>query len=214
MCPIYEHVVETDERFNTAVIIDATGEVLGHYSKTHIPHGANEQEQFLEKIFFDGSSGRQNTHRANVSSNAYFPVFETKVGRIGVSICYDRHFGGVARTLAQNGAELIFSPAATFGAKSERMWELEFPVDACRNAVFIGGSNRLGVEPPYTQRYFGRSYFASPDGRLKNLSDDVRLVVSDCDLDLLARPDPAGWHLIRDVRGAIYDTDQTRDGPR
>lgn len=214
VCPIYEHIVATDERYNTAVVIDATGDVLGFYSKTHIPHGANEQRQFLEKVFFDGSSGRPNTGPANVSKNNFFPVFQTAVGRVGVSICYDRHFSGVARTLAQNGAELIFSPAATFGAKSERMWELEFPVDAARNAVFIGGSNRMGIEPPFTQPYYGRSYFCGPDGRLDNVSIEDELIISEIDFDLLTAADPAGWRLVKDVREEIYDADKARDGTR
>jgi predicted amidohydrolase len=97
----------------------------------------------------------------------------------------------------------------TFGAKSERMWELEFEVDAARHGLVIGGSNRRGSEPPWNQPYFGRSHFVGPGGRLANLSAHAELVVSEVDLGALARPDPAGWNLRRDLRGEIY----TRGAP-
>ena len=100
---------------------------------------------------------------------AFFPVFETRLVRPGIAICYDRHFEGVMSALAENGAELVLSPAVTFGAKSRRMWDLEFEVDAARHNLYIGGSNRRGVEPPWTQEYSGASYFAGPDGVVANV---------------------------------------------
>ncbi len=107
-------------------------------------------------------------------------------------------------SLAHEGAELVFSPAVTFGEKSQRMWHLEFPVDAARHRLFIGGSNRRGVEPPWNQPYFGESYFVGPGGVLPNLSTHPELIVSDVELAELSRPDPSGWNLPRDLRPDIY----------
>jgi len=204
VAPIYEYDAERDQRFNTALVIDADGELLGHYSKTHIPCGENEQGEFVEPFYFDRSIGRANLHEKNISTNRYFPVFETAVGKVGVGICYDRHFPGVMSSLAQQGAELVFSPAVTFGDKSERMWEMEFLVDAARHRLCIGGSNRKGTEKPWTQPYFGNSYFATPEGKAKNVSTDERLIIADLDLDALQH-DSSGWDLPRDGRADIYD---------
>lgn len=194
VAPIYELDPGSGDRFNTAVVIDADGRVLGKYRKTHIPEGKNEQDEFNEPFYFGPSNGLP----------AYFPVFETAHARVGVSICYDRHFEGVIRTLAGRGAQIVFSPAVTFGSKSERMWEMEFEVDAARNNVFIAGSNRQGIELPYKQPFFGRSYVTGPNGRAEADRRDQGLVLSTIDLDDLQGGDPAGWNLVRDRRPNIY----------
>lgn len=205
IAPIYE-LDPGGRRFNTAVVIDERGEILGKFRKCHIPHGQNEQGSFLEGFYYDRSDGANGPHVRNVSKNPYFPVWETSVGRIGVAICYDRHFEGVMSSLAREGAELVFSPAVTFGAKSERMWPLEFEVDAARHGIYIGGSNRKGSEAPWNQPYFGNSHFVGPQGRLPNLSRHSSLVISDLDLGSLALPDPSGWNLKRDLRPDTYTT--------
>lgn len=204
VAPIYELDPKTGKRFNTAVVIDEKGDVLGTYRKTHVPHGANELGSFHEDLYYERSDGRNLLGPANVSSNPYFPVFATSVGRIGVAICYDRHFEGVAWSLAREGAEVVFSPAVTFGAKSHRMWNLEFEVDAARHNIFIGGSNRKGKEPPWNQPYFGESHFVGPNGRARDLSTHANLVIADLDLGQLAAGDLSGWNLPRDVRHDIY----------
>jgi N-carbamoylputrescine amidase len=199
IAPIFERA-PSGRRFNTAVVIDERGEVLGTYRKTHIPYGANEQGAFHENFYYERSDGDNGA----AAGNPYFPVFPTKLGKLGVAICYDRHFEGVMATLANGGAELIFSPAVTFGAKSQRMWAMEFPVDAARHNVFIGGSNRKGVEPPWTQPYFGETYFVGPNGPTVDVSTHANLVIADLDLGQLAEGDPAGWNLPRDIRYDIY----------
>lgn len=198
--PLYEQDAATGRRFNTAVVIDADGVVLGRSRKLHIPVGTNETAGFHESFYYEPSDGSLEPLLRNVSPHGALPVFETAVGRVGVSICYDRHFPRVAETLARAGAELVFSPAVTFGAKSRRMWRQEFAVDACRHRVFIGASNRRGVEPPFTVEYFGESHFVGPEGELDDLSDDSSLVVSDLDLEQLSRRDPSGWDFARDAR--------------
>jgi N-carbamoylputrescine amidase len=204
VAPIYEEDERSGRYFNTAVVIGADGEPVGRYRKTHIPEGANEQGSFCETFYYERSDGELGEWPRNVSKNRHFPVFELEGVRLGILICYDRHFPDAVQTLAQNGAELIVCPAVTFGAKSRAMWEIEFPADAARHNVFIGGSNRRGVEPPWNQEYFGASYFVGPNGRLPALEAPDGLVVADIDLDERSRPDPSGWNLPRDQRPDIY----------
>ncbi|MBL8719253.1 MAG: hypothetical protein JNL79_24925 [Myxococcales bacterium] len=203
VAPIYE-VEPSGRRFNTAVVVDETGEILGKYKKTHIPFGANEQGSFHESFYYEQGDGNNGHGPANVSKNPHFPVFQTSAGRIGVAICYDRHFEGVMHSLATEGAELVFSPAVTFGQKSERVWPLEFAVDAARHGIFIGGSNRKGTEAPWGQAYFGRSHFVGPNGAIADVSDHPNLIVADLELDELTADNPAGWNLPRDIRHKIY----------
>jgi len=205
VAPLYELDGATGQRYNTTVVIDADGSVLGKYRKTHIPVGSNEQGSFDEGFYYGPGQTPQNPASPKVlGDNPSFPVFQTAVGRVGVAICYDRHFEGVMRSLKQSGAQIVLSPAVTFGPKSERMWEIEFEVDAARHGLFIGGSNRLGTEPPWNQPYFGRSHFVGPAGRCEKLSENPHLVVSDLNLGSLAASDPSGWDLPRDTRPDIY----------
>src|ERR1043166_3620986 len=93
--PIYEEEL-TGVYYNTAAVIDSDGQYLGKYRKNHIPHCA---PGFWEKFYFK-------------PGNLGYPVFETKVGKVGVYICYDRHFPDGARCLGLNGAEMVFNPSA------------------------------------------------------------------------------------------------------
>lgn len=214
VAPIYELDGPSGQRFNTAVVIDEGGEVLGKYRKTHVPSGTNERASFCEDYYYRPSDGRLGNGPADVSANPYFPVFETTRGRIGVAICYDRHFEGVMRALARGGAQIVFSPAVTFGEKSRRMWALEFPVDAARHNLFIGGSNRHGTEPPWNVRFFGGSFFCGPNGRVDARRGHPELVIADLDLAELERPDSSGWDLARDERPEIYGTRGPDPAPR
>lgn len=198
VAPLYEQ--DQDARYNTAIIIDENGQYLGKFRKAHIPYGRNEQGEFAENFYYGRSDATDQGSPHNISQDPLFPVFKTSLGNVGVATCYDRHFPYVMWSLAQQGAELVFNPAITFGEKSERMWELEIEVDAARHNLFIGGSNRKGAEPPWNQPYFGKSFFVGPNGRPKNISDHPNLVVADLDLQALAEPDPSGWNLPRDTR--------------
>lgn len=195
VAPIYEYDSKSDQRFNTAIVIDADGKILGRYRKTHIPHGANETNQFLERSYYGP---------ADESLQPYFPVFETRYAKVGVAICYDRHFEGVMRSLAAAGAEVVFSPAVTFGEKSEYFWQREFEVDAMRHKLFIAGSNRLGTEPPFNVHYFGKSYVAGPNGRVLDRRHIEHVVLADIDMDQLDAGDPSGWNLGKDRRPGDY----------
>ncbi len=209
VAPIYELDSASGERFNTAVIIESDGSVAGLYRKNHIPHGANERAGFHEDFYYGAGQGELGNGAANVSSNPFFPVFETSVGKLAVAICYDRHFSGVMATLAGQGAELVFSPAVTFGEQSRRLWGMEFAVDAARHGLFIAGSNRRGIEPPFDVEYFGDSHVVGPDGRLSTVDVHPDLVVCDVDLDSLAAGVSSGWHLALDARPPIYGATDT-----
>jgi N-carbamoylputrescine amidase len=204
VAPIYERDALSGRRFNTAVVIDDDGVVLGTYRKTHIPHGSNEQGSFYEQFYYERSDGKNRVGASDVATNPFFPVFTTAIGRVGVAICYDRHFDGVMLSLALEGAELVFCPAVTFGEKSQRMWPVEFAVDAARHNLFIGGSNRKGVEAPWNQPFFGDSHFVGPNGRAADVSTHPNLIVSELDFGELSEPDPSGWDFPRDIRHDIY----------
>ncbi len=204
IAPLFETDSQSGKRFNTAVVIDEQGSVIGKYRKTHIPCGQNDRGSFHETFYYGPSDGNLGHYPANIARNPYFPVFRTSVGNIGVAICYDRHFEGVVHSLKEGGAELVFCPAITFGKKSQKVWHQEFFVDAVLHGVFIGGSNRLGQEPPWTIEYFGESYFCGPQGILPEISAGPGLVMADVDLSELSEPDPSGWNLPRDIRYDIY----------
>lgn len=210
VAPIYELDGRSGKRFSTAVVIDERGDVLGTYRKTHLPGGADEPGERIEASYYEPSDGGNHSTVAVVSKNPFFPVFQTSLCRLGVATCYDRHFEGVVFSLAREGAELVFSPAVSYGAKSRRLWPLEFPVDAARHNVFIAGSNRRGAEPPWNQPFFGESYIVGPNGVLEDQSPRADLVIADVDLADLRRPDTTGWNLPRDGRYEIYSPREDR----
>ena len=126
--PIYEEE-QAGVYYNTAAVIDADGKYLGKYRKTHIPHC---KPGFWEKFYFR-------------PGNLGYPVFETAYAKVGVYICYDRHFPEGARALGLNGAEIVFNPSATVAGLSEYLWKLEQPAHAVANGYFVGAINRVGT---------------------------------------------------------------------
>ena len=147
--PVYEEDL-TGVYYNTAAVIDADGRYLGKFRKMHIPHCA---PGFWEKFYFR-------------PGNLGYPVFETRVGKVGVYICYDRHFPEGARCLGLNGAEIVFNPSATVAGLSEYLWKLEQPAHAVANGYFVGAINRPGFEEPWRiGEFYGQSYFCDPRGQ-------------------------------------------------
>jgi beta-ureidopropionase len=186
--PIYEEDI-TGVYYNTAAVIDADGTYLGKYRKTHIPQVAG----FYEKFFFKpGNSG--------------WPVFQTAYCKLGVYICYDRHFPEGWRALALNGAEYIVNPSATVSGLSQYLWELEQPAAAVANGCYIGAVNRIGTEAPWNiGRFYGSSYFVNPRGKIiaKASEDKDELVTADMDWDLV-REVRNLWQFFRDRRPEAY----------
>jgi N-carbamoylputrescine amidase len=187
--PIYEEEM-TGVYYNTAAVIDADGRYLGKYRKTHIPQVAG----FYEKFFFKpGNSG--------------YPVFETAYCRLGVYICYDRHFPEGWRALALAGAEYIVNPSATVAGLSQYLWELEQPASAVANGCYIGAVNRVGTEAPWSiGRFYGSSYFVNPRGKIiaKASEDKDELVTADMDFDMV-REVRNLWQFFRDRRPETYE---------
>ena len=186
--PIYEEHM-TGVYYNTAAVIDADGKYLGKYRKTHIPQVAG----FYEKFFFKpGNSG--------------WPVFQTGYCKLGVYICYDRHFPEGWRGLALNGAEYIVNPSATVAGLSQYLWELEQPASAAANGCYIGAINRVGTEAPWNiGRFYGSSYFVNPRGKIiaKASEDRDELLIADMDWDMV-REVRNLWQFFRDRRPEAY----------
>jgi len=188
--PIYEEEI-TGVYYNTAAVIDADGRYLGKYRKNHIPHTA---PGFWEKFYFK-------------PGNLGYPTFETAFARIGVYICYDRHFPEGARILGLNGAEIVFNPSATVAGLSEYLWELEQPAHAVANGYFVGAINRVGTEQPWNiGEFYGKSYFCNPRGKIiaQASRDNDELVVADLNLDEI-REVRNIWQFFRDRRPESYD---------
>lgn len=186
--PIYEKE-QPGVLYNTAAVIDADGTYLGKYRKNHIPHTSG----FWEKFFFK-------------PGNLGYPVFQTKYAKVGVYICYDRHFPDGARCLGLNGAEIVYNPSATVAGLSQHLWKLEQPAHAVANGYFMGCINRVGTEKPWNLgKFFGSSYFVDPRGQIIACASDSKdeLLVADFDLDLIDDV-RSTWQFFRDRRPETY----------
>jgi beta-ureidopropionase len=187
--PIYEEEA-TGIYYNTAAVIDADGTYLGKYRKTHIPQVTG----FWEKFYFR-------------PGNLGYPVFDTAVGKVGVYICYDRHFPEGARMLGLNGAEMVFIPSATSRGLSQHLWKIEQTSHAIANGYFVGTINRVGIEEEFGPNdYYGQSYFCTPRGEFVGEVGDPykeELIIRDLDLDLI-REVRNTWQFYRDRRPDLY----------
>jgi N-carbamoylputrescine amidase len=187
--PLYEEEAP-GVYYNTAAMIDADGTYLGKYRKNHIPQVA---PGFWEKYYFK-------------PGNLGYPVFQTSYAKVGVYICYDRHFPEGARELGLNGAEIVFNPSATVAGLSEYLWKLEQPAHAVANAYFVGAINRVGTEAPWNiGEFYGQSYFCDPRGKMLAVGsrDKDELIVADLDLDTI-REVRNVWQFYRDRRPETY----------
>lgn len=144
VCPIFEK--EAESYYNSAIVIDAGGEILGSYRKIHIPQIPLWEEKFY---FSPGNNG--------------FPVFKTRYATIGVQICWDNFFPEGTRILALKGAQIIFSPTAAAFA-SQKRWETVISSNAIFNGIYIFRVNRVGSEE--RQDFYGKSFCISPEGEL------------------------------------------------
>jgi beta-ureidopropionase len=186
--PMYEKEQE-GVLYNTAAVVDADGSYLGKYRKHHIP----QVNGFWEKFYFR-------------PGNLGYPVFDTAVGKVGVYICYDRHFPEGWRELGLGGAQIVFNPSATSRGLSAYLWQLEQPASAVANEYFIGAINRVGSEPLGDNDFYGQSYFVDPEGKFVGEVGDTykaELIVRDLDLSLI-RTVRERWQFYRDRRPETY----------
>lgn len=182
--------------YNTAAVIDADGTFLGKYRKNHIPHVAAGGNGcgFWEKYYFK-------------PGNLGYPVFDTAYAKVGVYICYDRHFPEGARLLGLNGAEIVFNPSATVAGLSEYLWKLEQPAHAVANGYYLAAINRVGVEAPWNMgEFYGQSYLVDPRGRFVAVGsrDQDEVVVAEMDKNLIHEVRDL-WQFYRDRRPETYD---------
>jgi len=187
--PVYEKE-QSGVYYNTAAVIDADGTYLGKYRKNHIPQTGG----FWEKFFFK-------------PGNLGYPVFQTKYAKVGVYICYDRHFPDGARCLGLNGAEIVYNPSATTVGQSQYLWKLEQPAHAVANGYFMGWINRVREEKPWNLgRFYGTSYFVNPLGQIIACAseDKDELLVAEFDLDLIDEV-RGKWQFYRDRRPETYN---------
>jgi beta-ureidopropionase len=187
--PFYEEA-QTGVYYNTAVVIESDGSILGKYRKTHIPHVG---PCFWEKFYFK-------------PGNLGYPVLDSSVGKIGLIICYDRHFPEIGRALGLKGAEIVFNPSATVESLSKYLWELEQPAHAVANGYWIAAINRVGVEAPLSSaKFYGSSYFCDPRGQIIAQASDSEdeVLVADLDLERI-REVRNTWQFLRDRRPETY----------
>jgi len=184
VCPIFE---AGDEKsfYNSAVVINAEGEILGSYRKIHIP----QIPLWEEKYYFS-------------AGNLGFPVFKTKFADIGVQICWDNFFPEGARILALKGAQVIFSPTAAAFA-SQRRWETVISSHAIANGVYFFRVNRVGSEEK--QDFYGRSFCVSPEGEFLDQPTGMKegIALIEIDLKSIDRVRKE-WPFLRDRRPDIY----------
>jgi len=187
--PIFEEE-QTGVYYNTAAVIDSSGAFLGKYRKTHLP----QLTGFWEKFYFR-------------PGNLGYPVFDTAVGKVGVYICYDRHFPEGARMLGLHGAEIVFIPSATSRGLSQHLWQIEQTSHAIANGYFVGTINRVGIEEEFGPNdYYGQSYFCDPRGQfVGDIASDreEELIIREIDLDLVQEVRNT-WQFYRDRRPEMY----------
>jgi len=180
------------EYFNSLVMVDADGSIMGLYRKSHIPDGPGYEEKFY---FKPGDTG--------------FKVFETKVGRLGVGICWDQWFPEAARAMMLKGAEVLFYPTA-IGSEPENpsldtmaRWRRAMVGHSVSNVVPVVAANRIGDEEG--QVFYGSSFIANEGGDL--LAEMGRteegFIAATLDLDAIAEL-RAGWGFFRDRRPELY----------
>ncbi len=193
--PLYEEALP-GVYYNTAAVIDADGTYLGKTRKVHIPQvdaTPGRPGGFWEKFYFR-------------PGNLGYPVYHTAFGKIGVYICYDRHFPEGARILGLHGAELVFNPSATTAGHSDHLWTIEQPAMAIANGYFVGALNRVGHELPWDiGEFYGASYFCDPEGRIiaSGPRNQDALVTATIDRTVL-RTAREHWQFYRDRRPDTY----------
>lgn len=190
--------------YNSIAIIDAGGEVLGTYRKSHIPESPGYHEKFY---FSPGDSG--------------FKVWPTKFGTIGVAICWDQWFPETARSMALMGAEMLFFPTA-IGTEpqdpsidSRDHWQRTMQGHAAANVMPVVASNRIGTERggQWEVTYYGSSFIADHTGAIVEQADRASetVITASFDLDRI-REYRESWGVFRDRRPDLYGPIMTLDG--
>jgi N-carbamoylputrescine amidase len=190
--------------YNSLVMVDADGSVLGTYRKSHIPEGPGYHEKFY---FSPGDTG--------------FRVWPTRFGTLGVAVCWDQWFPEAARAMALKGAEVLFYPTA-IGSEphdpsitSTGHWQRTMQGHAAANVMPVVASNRIGVEQGerYEMTFYGHSFIAGHTGEIIQQADSKteQVIVASFDLEAI-REYRHAWGLFRDRRPDLYEPLLTLDG--
>ncbi|CAM4203403.1 N-carbamoylputrescine amidase [Paenibacillus phoenicis] len=202
--PISFYEKKNNARYNSLAVIDADGEVLGLYRKSHIPDGPGYEEKFY---FNPGDTG--------------FKVWKTRYAKIGVGVCWDQWYPEAARCMALMGAELLFYPTA-IGSEpqdssidSKDHWQMCMLGHAASNLVPVIASNRVGVESDEDSSitFYGSSFIAGPQGNKvaeANRTEET-VLVAEFDLDQL-EIQRIEWGIFRDRRPDLYKIITSYDG--
>ena len=187
--------------FNSVTVIDADGEILGTYRKTHIPDGI----PYAEKFYF-------------TPGNTEFKVWDTKYAKIGVGICWDQWFPECPCSMALMGAELLFYPTAisdepTLGIDSKGHWQRCMQGHAAANLMPVIAANRIGKETisqngeDSTLEFYGSSFTTNGRGEIihEASKDKKEVLTATFDLDELAIA-RRQWGVFRDRRPSMYGT--------
>jgi N-carbamoylputrescine amidase len=179
--PLYEN--DRDTLYNTAAVLGPDGRLIGRYRKMAIP-------QILRTVKPGETPGDERFFFA--PGNLGFPVFDTPFGvRIGILICYDRHFPEAARILGLKGAHLLLVPTATYRDWIREVWEIELRGHAIANMFYVGGVNKVGpdVGGPPGRHYFGTALFIDPTGNVMGRAGDKQDEILYADIDAKACDD-------------------------
>ncbi|MDA8211962.1 MAG: N-carbamoylputrescine amidase [Clostridia bacterium] len=202
--PISFYERKNNARYNALAVIDANGEILGVYRKSHIPDGPGYEEKFY---FNPGDTG--------------FKVWNTRYAKIGVGVCWDQWYPEAARCMALLGAEILFYPTAIgsepqdAGIDSKDHWQMVMQGHAAANMVPVVASNRIGTEAVDESEitFYGSSFIAGPQGQKlveANRTEETVLVM-EFDLEQLERQ-RIEWGIFRDRRPELYKVIMTYDG--
>ncbi|MEF3302433.1 N-carbamoylputrescine amidase [Paenibacillus sp. GYB003] len=202
--PISFYEKKNYARYNSLAVIDADGEVLGKYRKSHIPDGPGYEEKFY---FNPGDTG--------------FKVWKTRYAKIGVGVCWDQWYPEAARCMALMGAELLFYPTA-IGSEpqdssidSKDHWQMCMRGHAAQNLMPVVASNRIGEErdEDSTIHFYGSSFIAGPQGNMVAEAGrtEQAVLVAEFDLDQL-ETQRIEWGIFRDRRPELYKAIATYDG--
>jgi len=201
--PISFFEKDNNAYFNSIAVINADGNILGKYRKSHIPDGPG----YLEKYYFN-------------PGNTGFKVWETKFGKIGIGICWDQWFPEAARIMALKGAEILFYPTAIGDElmskyDSSSAWQRVMQGHAAANIVPVVASNRIGSETvkDQTNGFYGKSFICDRTGDIisEASKDKEEIIIAEIDIEenhLFRR----NWGLFRDRRVDLYKELLTLDG--
>ncbi|MEN0642109.1 N-carbamoylputrescine amidase [Alkalicoccobacillus gibsonii] len=202
--PISFYEKKNTARYNSVAMIDADGTILGTYRKSHIPDGPGYEEKYY---FTPGDTG--------------FKVWNTRVGKVGVGICWDQWFPEAARAMALQGAEILLYPTAIgsepedSSVDSKQHWQTCMLGHAATNLVPVIASNRIGVETDEDSSitFYGSSFIAGPTGAVieEASRDQEEILYADFDLAQL-EAQRVEWGLFRDRRPDLYRILTTHDG--